>query len=238
MATSNGPKRFRTRSRVRTARWSSAPSGPGHGRGASGRLPRCISRGVGHIVYTSVVNPVPDNPFPPAATHLRSEADLVSTGVAWTILRNALYADLRVQIAASYSRAGRWTTNIGAGAHAFVARADCAAAAAAALTTPGHEGRRYTVEGPTTARTCRGGLRVGWSRKAVGTQVQHAGIPSGAGHGVPERGDRQLGIVAAGAVERGVGRGEFVVAVPAVCGLVAAGVAGGREDPYPVASSG
>ncbi|OLB67389.1 MAG: hypothetical protein AUI10_00220 [Actinobacteria bacterium 13_2_20CM_2_72_6] len=104
--------------------------------------------GVGHIVYTSVVNPVPDNPFPPAATQLRSEADLVSTGVAWTILRNALYADLRVQIAASYRRAGRWTTNIGAGAHAFVARADCAAAAAGALITAGHEGRRYTVTGP------------------------------------------------------------------------------------------
>ena len=104
--------------------------------------------GVRHIVYTSVLNPVPGNPFPPAATHGHSEADLVSTGVAWTILRNALYADLRVQIASSYIRVGRWTTNIGPGAHAFVARADCAAAAAAALTTPGHEGRRYTVTGP------------------------------------------------------------------------------------------
>ncbi len=104
--------------------------------------------GVGHIVYTSVLNPVPGNPFPPAAIHLRSEADLVSVGVAWTILRNALYADLRVEIAASYLRAGRWTTNVGAGAHAFVARADCAAAAAAALTSPGHEGRRYAVTGP------------------------------------------------------------------------------------------
>src|SRR5438034_5584700 len=127
MATSNGPKRFRTRSRVRTARWSSAPSGPDTVAAHRAAFHAASRVGVGHIVYTSVVNPVPDNPFPPAATHLRSEADLVSTGVAWTILRNALYADLRVQIAASYSRAGRWTTNIGAGAHAFVARADCAA---------------------------------------------------------------------------------------------------------------
>jgi len=104
--------------------------------------------GVRHIIYTSVMNPVPRNPFPPAATHRQSEADLASTGVPWTILRNALYADLRVQIASSYIETARWTTNIGVGAHAFVARADCAAAAAAALTTPGHEGRRYTLTGP------------------------------------------------------------------------------------------
>ena len=104
--------------------------------------------GVGNIVYTSVLNPVPDNPFPPAATHLHSEADLAATGVAWTVLRNALYADLRVDIAPAYVRSGQWVTNIGAGAHAFVARADCSAAAVAVLTGEGHEGHRYDITGP------------------------------------------------------------------------------------------
>lgn len=66
-----------------------------------------------------MLNAVPGNPFPPVATHLHSEAELASTGVAWTILRNALYADLRVQIASSYIRARRWVTNIDAGAHAL-----------------------------------------------------------------------------------------------------------------------
>jgi NAD(P)H dehydrogenase (quinone) len=104
--------------------------------------------GVGHIVYTSVLNPVPGNPFPPAAAQLHSEADLAATGVAWTVLRNALYADLRADIAPHYARAGRWVTNIGAGAHAFVTRADCSAAAAAVLTGDGHEGHRYDITGP------------------------------------------------------------------------------------------
>lgn len=104
--------------------------------------------GVRHLVYTSVTNPTEDNPFPPAKTHERSEQDLRSSDIPWTILRNALYADLRVQIAAKYLRDGRWTTNIGDGSHAFVARADCAAAAAAALTTNGHQGRIYDITGP------------------------------------------------------------------------------------------
>ena len=104
--------------------------------------------GIGHIVYTSVPNPRPDNPFPPAQTHAACERDLRSLGIATTILRNALYSDLRVAIAAKYIQDGEWTTNIGDGSHAFVARADCADAAAAALTTDAHEGRIYDVTGP------------------------------------------------------------------------------------------
>jgi len=79
---------------------------------------------------------------------VRSEQDLRSTGLEWTILRKALYADLRAQIAPQYIRDGRWTTNMGNGSHAFVARTDCAAAAAAALTADGHEERVYDITGP------------------------------------------------------------------------------------------
>jgi NAD(P)H dehydrogenase (quinone) len=104
--------------------------------------------GVGRIVYTSVQNPVAGNPFPPAAVHMRSETDLFAAGVPWTVLRNALYADLRAELAGCYARDGRWATNVGHGGHAFVARADCAAAAAGALLTDGHDGWTYDVTGP------------------------------------------------------------------------------------------
>jgi NAD(P)H dehydrogenase (quinone) len=104
--------------------------------------------GVEHLCYTSVPNPVPDSPFPPAAGQRASEQALRATGLAWTVLRNALYADLRAQIATAYIRDGRWTTNIGNGGHAFVSRRDCAAAAAGALTSDGHAGRAYVITGP------------------------------------------------------------------------------------------
>jgi NAD(P)H dehydrogenase (quinone) len=104
--------------------------------------------GVGHIVYTSVLNPVAGNPFPAAQPQRLSEEALRAAGVAWTMLRNALYSDLRAQLIAAYLRDGCWTTNVGDGAHAYVARADCAAAAVAALTTGGHAGRAYDITGP------------------------------------------------------------------------------------------
>jgi NAD(P)H dehydrogenase (quinone) len=104
--------------------------------------------GVERIVYTSVMNPLADNPFPPARNHGISEGDLRAVGVPWTILRNALYAELRARIGAKYIQDGHWTTNTGDGAHAFVARTDCAAAAAAALTGEGHDGKVYDVTGP------------------------------------------------------------------------------------------
>ncbi len=104
--------------------------------------------GVAHLYYTSVPNPVAGNPFPPAAGQRASEQFLRDVGVAWTVLRNALYADLRAEIAAAYVRAGCWTTNTGNGGHAFVSRQDCAAAAAGALTSEGHAGQTYLITGP------------------------------------------------------------------------------------------
>lgn len=104
--------------------------------------------GVHRIVYTSVQNPSEDNPFPPAASHARSERALLASGVPYTILRNALYADLRVDIAAAYLRSRRWTTNMAKGAHAFVSRYDCARAAAAALLADDNGSHVYDITGP------------------------------------------------------------------------------------------
>jgi NAD(P)H dehydrogenase (quinone) len=104
--------------------------------------------GAGHIVFTSLADPVPGSPMPFAAPMAASEQALRECGTAWTILRNALYADIRVQLAPAYIRDGRWTTNMGDGAHAFVSRADCAAAAVAVVAGGGHAGRCYDITGP------------------------------------------------------------------------------------------
>lgn len=104
--------------------------------------------GVRHLFYTSYPNPVEGNPAPPVPVHRESEQALRSVGVAWTILRDALYAHVRVDIADRYLSEGRWMTNMGDGSHAFVRREDCAAAAAGALTSGGHEGKIYDITGP------------------------------------------------------------------------------------------
>jgi NAD(P)H dehydrogenase (quinone) len=104
--------------------------------------------GIQHVVFTSFANPSPDNPAFPGRPNRESEAALKGSGLTYTILRNAIYADFRALMARHYVETGRWTTNMGAGRHAFIWRADCATAAAAALTTDGHENETYEVTGP------------------------------------------------------------------------------------------
>jgi NAD(P)H dehydrogenase (quinone) len=106
------------------------------------------SAGVGHIVYTSVPNPVDDNPALVTPDHKATEDALRSSGVVWTFLRNNLYADMQVPTLAQAAASGQLITNAGHGRTACVTRADCAAAAVAVLTTDGHENKAYDITGP------------------------------------------------------------------------------------------
>lgn len=104
--------------------------------------------GIKHIVYTSWVNATEDNPAAVARDHHLTEDALRRSGVPFTILRNQLYADGLISRGAKAVAAGELVTNSGRGKWAPVAREDCAAAAAAVLSQPGHEGKTYDITGP------------------------------------------------------------------------------------------
>jgi NAD(P)H dehydrogenase (quinone) len=105
--------------------------------------------GVQHLVYTSFPNPRPDHPVGPVATeHGETEELLHASGLAWTVLRNGTYAELQVTPGALAVAGGKLYTNAGDGLLVPVSRQDCAAAAAAVLTTDGHEGMTYDITGP------------------------------------------------------------------------------------------
>lgn len=105
--------------------------------------------GVGHIVYTSHVNPVAGNPIGPIAEENReTEAMLHGTATAWTVLRFGSFAELQVQPAALAVTAGRLISNAGDGRLVPVSRRDCAEAAAIVLTTGGHDAQTYEITGP------------------------------------------------------------------------------------------
>jgi NAD(P)H dehydrogenase (quinone) len=105
--------------------------------------------GVEHVIYTSLPGPSESNPALVAADHRATEALLRESGLAWTVLRNALYSDHLVPQAMAAIKSGRFRHNHGTGASAYVSRDDCAAAAAAVL-SGGREytGRIYDVTGP------------------------------------------------------------------------------------------
>jgi NAD(P)H dehydrogenase (quinone) len=109
-----------------------------------------VRAGVRHVLYTSIVNPGPENAAAVAVEHRETEEALRASGLAWTFLRNNIYADLQPQSAAAAIASGQLVTNAGDGRTGYVTREDCAAVAAAALLSDGHEGQAYDVTGPET----------------------------------------------------------------------------------------
>jgi NAD(P)H dehydrogenase (quinone) len=188
--------------------------------------------GVRHIAYTSVGNPSDDNPAVVAAEHRATEEAMRASGVAWTFLRNGIYADLQVAAAAGAIASGMLLTNAGNGRNAFVTRADLAAATVAILTSEGHEGKAYDLTGPEALDADDlaaiygeiGGTHVevvhvddeGWTA----AMVEHAGMPVELARAYATFGTAQrqgYAAVATNTVERLTGRPptslrEFLVA--------------------------
>ncbi len=104
--------------------------------------------GIKHIVYTSWINAVQDNPAAVTRDHIATEEAIRKSGIPYTILRNQRYAEGLLGEAAQAMKTGQIVTNAGRGKWAPVSRKDCAAAAAAVLATSGHEGRTYDITGP------------------------------------------------------------------------------------------
>ena len=103
--------------------------------------------GVRHVVYTSIPEPQA-NPAAASPSHYATELGARDSGLAWTFLRNNLYADFQVPAVAQAIASGQLVTSAGNGRVAYVSRDDCAAAAAAVLVQGGHERKAYNITGP------------------------------------------------------------------------------------------
>lgn len=104
---------------------------------------------VRHMLYTSVLRADDDdNPSVVAPSHRATEEALRESGLAWTFLRNSLYAEYQVPVVEQAIASGQLVTSAAEGRVAYVSRDDCAAAAAAVLVEDGHEGQSYDVTGP------------------------------------------------------------------------------------------
>jgi NAD(P)H dehydrogenase (quinone) len=104
--------------------------------------------GVRQMIYTSIPSPSESNPAAVVPSHRATEEALRESGLAWTFLRNNLYAEFQVPVVQQAIASGRLVTSAGTGRTAYVSRDDCAAAAAAVLVQDGHENRAYDIAGP------------------------------------------------------------------------------------------
>lgn len=106
--------------------------------------------GVRHIAYTSSAGIHPRSPAIVIRDHLGTEETLHGCGLAYTILRDAQYAEVVATMMAPQAlSSGRWFASAGDGAMAFVSKEDCVGVAAAVLAAPErHEGATYEITGP------------------------------------------------------------------------------------------
>ena len=106
--------------------------------------------GVQRVVYTSFLGASPDATFTLARTHAATEERLTASGLRWTALRNAMYADFVPFFATVEDGAAVIAAPAGDGAVAFVARDDAADVAGAVLRSDdaGLDGRTLDVTGP------------------------------------------------------------------------------------------
>ncbi|MEQ1899296.1 MAG: NAD(P)H-binding protein [Devosia sp.] len=109
--------------------------------------------GVKHIAYTSMPNPEPPSPIPFANDHFGTEEAIKATGIPYTILRMAWYAENLLGSLPNAISTGKWFSAAGEGRIAHPAREDCSRAAAGALIAESIESRIFTVTGPVAYTT-------------------------------------------------------------------------------------
>jgi NAD(P)H dehydrogenase (quinone) len=104
--------------------------------------------GVRRIVYTSLLH-ADTSPLSLAGEHRETEAMLKASGLPFTILRNGWYTENYTGSVPAAVAGGAVIGSAGDGRISSAARADYAAAAVAALTGTGHEGKTFELAGDT-----------------------------------------------------------------------------------------
>jgi NAD(P)H dehydrogenase (quinone) len=104
--------------------------------------------GIKHIVYTSVISLSKGDRTGLATDHFATEEIIKQSGLDWTMLRNSIYANTLVPQAARMVAEGKAAVSDSDPRVGYITREDCAAAAAAVLSTSGHENKAYDITGP------------------------------------------------------------------------------------------
>jgi NAD(P)H dehydrogenase (quinone) len=102
--------------------------------------------GVGFIAYTSVLA-ADTTELILAPEHKATEELIRASGLDFALLRNGWYTENYAQTVATAKQTGAVVAAAGDGRVASATRADYAAAAAAVLSSAGHEGRTYELSG-------------------------------------------------------------------------------------------
>jgi uncharacterized protein YbjT (DUF2867 family) len=156
--------------------------------------------GVRHVVKLSVFGA--DSPgIDFARWHAAAERRLVESGLAWTMLRPGSFMSNSLAWAETIRAQGAFYQPTGEGRWTTIDPADIGAVAVRALTTPGHEGKSYSLTGP---ESLSGAGYAAKLASVLGRPVSFVDVPPAAAHegmiqsGMPARyADAVLDLLAA-----------------------------------------
>jgi NAD(P)H dehydrogenase (quinone) len=183
-----------------------------------------LQAGVGHVIYTSSVGIHPRSPAFVIEDHLFTEEALRRSGMDFTFMRDAQYAEVvTTMIAPPAVATGEWVSSAADGCMAFVSKKDCVDAAVAVLTTEGHEGAVYEITGPellsfadcarVAAEVTGKPIRfVNVSHEAMQARFDAAGVPRRHIEGTVHQAAGAWGSEEMMSYERGIREGYFAVA--------------------------
>lgn len=145
--------------------------------------------GVRNLVYLSQLHAAKVSPVRFLRYHAVVEEAINSSGMTFTHLRPNLFMQGLLAFASSIKSEGRFYAPIGDARVSIVDVRDIAAAAAAALTESGHEGKTYDITGPEALTHAEMASHLS---EAAGKQVTFVDIPESAmrealvGFGLPQ----------------------------------------------------
>ena len=128
--------------------------------------------GVKHVVKLSVMG-AEFEAISFAKWHRANEKKLEASGLGWTFLRPGSFVSNALWWAETIKKDGAVYQPDGQGKSALIDPADIAAVAVKVLTTPGHEGKMYTLSGPTAMTTQEVADVIG---KTIGRPVKHVDV--------------------------------------------------------------
>ena len=135
----------------------------------------CREAGVRHVVLNSALG-AGDYPKSFPSWHRKVEDKLKASGLEYTILRpNSFMQNILTYYAPTITAQGAFYAAMGKARTSFVDVRDLAAVAAKVLTSPGHAGKIYELNGPEALTYAEVAERIS---RAIGRRVQYMDIPT------------------------------------------------------------
>jgi uncharacterized protein YbjT (DUF2867 family) len=132
--------------------------------------------GVKHVVRMSAVGAAYDAPAMSYRLHALSDAELIGSGIPYTIVKAQFFAQNFVMAADPIKEKGCMFMSLGDGKIGIIDARDISEFAAHVLTTEGHEGKTYALTGPASLNMHQVAEAIG---AAIGKPIQYVAIPVG-----------------------------------------------------------